>query len=104
MATVTFHKLSSARTVLLTDELLLQLKESFSVHKNKGAALSTGDGGASGSFFFFSHDRKFLLKTMTEDELKLYVENIDRFTAHFKSKPYSLLAKIYGVLSFKIKY
>lgn len=72
MATITFHSMDQSRQVLLTNELLLQLKDSFSPHKNQGSAFSTGDGGASGSFFFFSHDRKFILKTMSEDELKLY--------------------------------
>jgi hypothetical protein len=30
--------------------------------------------GASGSFFFFSHDRRFLIKTMTSGELKLFLK------------------------------
>ena len=104
MASITFHKFDSSRKGLFPDNLLLQLKDSFSPHKNKGSAFSTGDGGASGSFFFFTHDRKFILKTMSDDELKLYAENIDRFSIHFKTKPQSLLAKIYGVLTIKTKY
>jgi hypothetical protein len=56
---------------MLPDSLLEQLKESLDPHQNQGSAFKGEDGGRSGSFFFFSHDRKFLLKTMTEDELNL---------------------------------
>jgi hypothetical protein len=33
-----------------------------------------GEGaGRSGSFFFFSHDKKFIIKTMTNQELVLFI-------------------------------
>jgi hypothetical protein len=36
-----------------------------------------GEGaGRSGSFFFFSHDRKFIIKTMTKEELDLYLNKL----------------------------
>jgi hypothetical protein len=39
-----------------------------------------GEGaGRSGSFFFFSHDRKFIIKTMTKQELKLYLDKLPLF-------------------------
>jgi len=43
-----------------------------------------GEGaGRSGSFFFFSHDNKFIIKTMTEGELDLYLEKLPEFCEHF---------------------
>jgi hypothetical protein len=39
---------------------------SLSPKFNRDAVFKAGEGaGASGSFFFFSHDRKFIIKTMT---------------------------------------
>ena len=37
-----------------------------------------GEGaGASGSFFFFSQDNKFLIKTMNKSEKMLILENVE---------------------------
>ena len=43
-----------------------------------------GEGaGSSGSFFFFSHDRKFIIKTMTKSEVDLYLNKLPEFSDHF---------------------
>lgn len=48
------------------------LHASLSPKFNKNMVFKAGEGaGKSGSFFFFSHDRKFIIKTMTKSELKL---------------------------------
>jgi hypothetical protein len=40
-----------------------------------------GEGaGRSGSFFFFSHDRKYIIKTMTQSELDLYLQHLPKFS------------------------
>jgi len=39
-----------------------------------------GEGaGRSGSFFFFSHDRRFIIKTMTVGELNLFIRLLPAF-------------------------
>ena len=59
-----------------------------------------GEGaGRSGSFFFFSHDRKWIIKTMTNQEVKLYLEKLPAFGEHFMKNKNSLLAKIFGVFT-----
>jgi hypothetical protein len=59
-----------------------------------------GEGaGRSGSFFFFSHDHKFIVKTMTEGELSLFLNRLPAFVDHFSTNKNSLLAKIMGVFS-----
>ena len=59
-----------------------------------------GEGaGRSGSFFFFSYDRKFIIKTMTDAELNLYLKKLPAFTTHYKKNPHTLLAKILGVFT-----
>jgi 1-phosphatidylinositol-4-phosphate 5-kinase len=53
--------------------------------------------GKSGSFFFFSHDRKFIIKTMFQEELDIMMHNLEDYFTHVKKNPYSLIARIYGV-------
>lgn len=50
------------------------LHASLSPKFNRDQVFQAGAGaGRSGSFFFFSHDRKFIIKTMTSGELKLFL-------------------------------
>jgi hypothetical protein len=59
-----------------------------------------GEGaGRSGSFFFFSHDHKFIIKTMTSSELTLFLALLPKFADHFKMNQNSVLAKIFGVFT-----
>lgn len=78
---------------------------SLSPKLNREMVFKAGEGaGRSGSFFFFSHDRKFIIKTMTKEELKLYLQLLPKFSQHFLNNENSLLAKIYGVFTVNTKY
>ena len=47
------------------------LHASLSPKFNLEQVFKAGEGaGKSGSFFFFSHDKKFIIKTMTDEELE----------------------------------
>ena len=49
------------------------LHTSLSPKFNLEQVFKAGEGaGKSGSFFFFSHDKKFIIKTMTDEELELF--------------------------------
>ena len=73
---------------------------SLSPKFNRDSVFKSGEGaGRSGSFFFFSHDRKFIIKTMTQTELDLYLTKLAAFKDHFLSNENSLLAKIFGVFT-----
>ena len=53
--------------------------------------------GKSGSFFFFSHDQKFLIKTLTSSELNTFLGDFSiHYYDHLVNHPDTLLAKIYG--------
>jgi len=73
---------------------------------NKEMVFKAGEGaGASGSFFFFSHDNKFLIKTMNSDEKDLMLSILDDYIEHIKrTNNKSLLARIYGIFSIKTNY
>jgi 1-phosphatidylinositol-4-phosphate 5-kinase len=55
--------------------------------------------GKSGSFFFFSHDKKFLLKTMNDSEMKVFKEMLPQYLNHLHKNKDSLLARIYGIFT-----
>jgi hypothetical protein len=72
---------------------------SLSLEENRNMIFKAGEGaGASGSFFFFSHDNKFLIKTLRGKEKKLMLGMLDDYVHHIKvNDNMSLLARIYGV-------
>lgn len=79
---------------------LTNFHESLSPKFNRDMVFKAGEGaGRSGSFFFFSHDRKFIIKTMTQYELDLFLDKLTSFKDHFRQNPDSLLAKIFGVFT-----
>ena len=46
---------------------------------------------------FFSHDRKFLVKTISDSELKFIQSILPEIYTHLQANPKSLLARIYGI-------
>ena len=38
-------------------------------------------------FFFFSHDRKFIIKTMFQEELDIMMENLPLYFDHINDNP-----------------
>ena len=65
--------------------------------------MQSGQGaGKSGSFFFFSHDKKLIIKTMRGNEKSILSNMLNKLILHYESNENkSLLARIYGM--FKIK-
>jgi len=66
---------------------------------NTSTVFKAGEAsGASGSFFFFSHDKKFIIKTMTSSEMSFFKGRISRsYFEYLKQNTGSLLARIYGI-------
>ena len=85
----------------ITTEVLL---ESLDPEKNRTNLFKAGEAsGASGSFFFFSSDKRFIVKTMTTGEKDFFLTKVaDGYFNHLKKNPTSLLARIYGVFTVKI--
>ena len=55
--------------------------------------------GKSGSFFFFSYDKQFLIKTMNDNEMDVFVKALPEYFTHLMQNPDSLLARIYGIFT-----
>lgn len=62
--------------------------------------------GKSDSFFFFTSNNKFIIKTLKEDELKLLVRKgiLEKYHRHLKKNPESLLSRFYGIFTVKINF
>ena len=76
------------------------LHKSLSPKYNRDMVFKAGEGsGRSGSFFFFSHDKKFIIKTMQKSELDLLLRLLPDFKEHYTKNPQSLLSKIFGVFT-----
>ena len=76
------------------------LKESLSptIEGNVSNMFKAGEGmGRSGSFFFFSHDARFLIKTMTTDDFNAFIKLLPLYFDHINYFQDSLMARIYGV-------
>ena len=79
---------------------LPKIKESLSPEHNRDSVFKAGEAsGKSGSFFFFSHDKNFIIKTMTSSDLAAFKKLFKRYFAHVNQNPNSLLARIYGIYS-----
>jgi len=65
--------------------------------------MSVGEGGASGEFFFSSFDNKLLIKTVPENEFKVFLKFLTDYIKYLKKNPNSLIARIYGIYRFNFK-
>ena len=80
------------------------LHQSLSPKFNRDMVFQAGEGaGRSGSFFFFSHDKKFIIKTIPKEELNEVLRLLPSLKEHFRTNPRSLLSKIFGVFTVKTK-
>ena len=85
----------------ITSEMI---KKSLNPTPNFKSALNAGQTtGKSGSFQFFSFDRKFAIKTMFDHELGIFMQHIEDYFEHLDNNPNSLLGRIYGIFQIQMK-
>ena len=88
------------RNILKIDGLNYEeIKESFNIKKNEKtiSSLSLSEG-KSGSFFFFTYDKKFIIKTISERELKTFVNSfLNQYYEFISENNHTLLVRTYGV-------
>ena len=77
--------------------------KSLDIKSNRSKVFKAGEGaGASVSFFFFSSDNRFLIKTMSRVESKKFLDILYLYIRHIKdTNNKSLIARIYGVFTIK---
>lgn len=62
--------------------------------------------GKSASFFFFTANKSFVIKTLKEEELVLLTRKgiLEKYHAYITKHPKSLLVRFYGIFTIKIKF
>lgn len=61
-----------------------------------------GSPGKSGSFFYFSHDYRFIIKTIRHAEHKLFLRILPQYYEHVRANPQTLLSQFYGLHRVKL--
>lgn len=61
-----------------------------------------GSPGKSGSFFYFSRDYRFIIKTIHHTEHKFLRSILKKYYEHVKSNPHTLLSRFYGLHRVKL--
>ncbi|KAI9508584.1 SAICAR synthase-like protein [Russula earlei] len=61
-----------------------------------------GSPGKSGSFFYFSRDYRFIIKTIRHSEHKFLRSILKRYYAHIHANPHTLLSRFYGLHRVKL--
>lgn len=79
----------------------------FKSNQLTSGGLTSNNGGKSNSFFFFTQDGKFIVKTLITSERQIILQKIGAYVEHLKvqrkSGSMSLLAPIIGVFDVHIK-
>ena len=97
-----FHSPYLFDHLMKQDKRFINLQESIDFADNFNAirkASGVGDGGKSGEFFFFSNDKKLIVKTIPKMELDKLLEILPDYTAYMEKHADSLIAKYYGVFT-----
>ncbi|KAJ7086040.1 phosphatidylinositol phosphate kinase PIPK5 [Mycena belliarum] len=61
-----------------------------------------GSPGKSGSFFYFSRDYRFIIKTIRHSEHKFLLSILKDYHTHVKNNPHTLLSRFYGLHRVKL--
>jgi len=81
-----------------------QIQNSLNTELNRTQVFKAKESaGKSGSFFFFSYDKKFLIKTMNNKELAVFLDALPTYLFHLKKNPASLIARIYGIFTVRME-
>lgn len=77
-----------------------EYKASFDGDVEKMRALFSE--GRSDSFFYFTPDRRFLVKTISRDEHDVLIEILDQYAQYMKANPDSLIIRVFGAYSIRM--
>lgn len=100
----TFHAPELFQGLLMQDSQFLNLEKSLDFETNREEIMkaSQAKGGKSGEFFFFSSDKKLIVKTITSKEKNRMIKILPNYVQYLEKNRNSLIAKCYGVFSLKI--
>lgn len=104
-AKMVVHAPTVFRALQITDGTMANITESFDLAENLESIqkkFGGPDGGKSGEFFFFSSNKKMIIKTMNTYELDAFLKKLKKYVDHIVIQRNSFIVKIYGVYTFTI--
>jgi len=101
-----FHAKDFSKLIIQRGHHLREIEQAFEVGLNKKCIKKmgkskTGGGGASGEFFFVTHDGRYFIKTITEEEEDVFLNMVDGYITHLLENKNSLIGRIIGYFVFK---
>ena len=83
-----------------------EIINSLAIKNNEEQLSKAGEGsGKSGQFFFFSHDKKLIIKTLRGPEKNNLLNMLESMVNHLReTNNSSLLCRIYGLFTIKSKF
>ena len=63
--------------------------------------LSENSSGKSGSFFFHTSDKKYMIKTIAKKEFEILHSTLDQYFGYQKDNPNTLLPRYFGLHNIK---
>lgn len=101
-----YHAKDFSKLIVQRGHHLRRIEEAFEVGLNrkcikKMGKNKSGGGGASGEFFFVTHDGRFFIKTITEEEENVFLNMIGGYITHLLENKNSLIGRIIGYFVFK---
>lgn len=73
------------RAIQKSDGVMADIQESFDLLSNLESIKNKfggPEGGKSGEFFYFSNDRKIIIKTMSQRELEAFMQHLKKYVIH----------------------
>ena len=78
--------------------------DSLDAAKNRQQVFKAKESaGKSGSFFFFSFDKRFLVKTMNNAELAVFIDCLPEYVLFLRKNHDSMIARIYGIYTVQME-
>jgi len=104
--TLTSYAPKAFQEVAGIDDYFKSIAELLDLKENVSSILKSGlnKAGQSGEFFFFTRDNKFIIKTISNREMRLLLRILPNYVEHLKQNHNSLLTRIYGLFCFKLSY
>ena len=85
---------------------LNNINQIFETYQKTREGASTNTGGNSGSFFFFTEDKKYIVKTISLKEVKVFESVINDLQEHYTNQESqgspSLITMVHGIYQFKL--
>jgi 1-phosphatidylinositol-4-phosphate 5-kinase len=96
---------SFAKIMQLCGVTPAEVMRSLDTELNRNSIFKSGQGsGRSGSFFFFSADKKLIIKSMRGSEKRTLLGMLDSLVMHFEANKDSLINKVFGVFRVQTKF